>query len=237
MSSEIKVLIAGKSKTGKSTCLRNLSNVLYINCEAGKALPFKANDFKTAIIVHTNQIEKAFEHFENSDHDYMVIDGFNYLMEMFVSLHIADADDGRAAWGEYAQYLKRFMQQHLAQASKPVIVTAHTQTLYNESSRVLEEKVPIQGASKNTGVESYFTTCIHTRKMKIDELEGYENDLLTITDRDKLLGYKHVFQTMVTADTVNHTISSPMGMFSDAETFIDSDALILMNRMKEYYGN
>ena len=40
------VLISGKSATGKSMCLRNLSNVLYLNCEAGKKLPFKPNNFK-----------------------------------------------------------------------------------------------------------------------------------------------------------------------------------------------
>lgn len=29
------VLICGKSATGKSMCLRNLKNVLYLNCESG----------------------------------------------------------------------------------------------------------------------------------------------------------------------------------------------------------
>ena len=38
------VLIGGESATGKSASLRNIDNerVLYVNCEAGKKLPFKA---------------------------------------------------------------------------------------------------------------------------------------------------------------------------------------------------
>lgn len=74
------------------------------------------------------------------------------------------------------------------------------------------------------------------KKVKLVDLEEYKNDLLNITDRDKKVGYKHVFQTMVTADTVNTRISTPMGMFSDAETYIDNDVAILLQRMNEYYA-
>ena len=41
---------------------------------------------------------------------------------------------------------------------------------------------------------------------------------------------------MITADTVNTRISTPMGMFSDAETFIDNDVALLLQRMNEYYA-
>jgi hypothetical protein len=74
------------------------------------------------------------------------------------------------------------------------------------------------------------------KKLPISALEGYENDLLIITDRERKLEYKHVFQTMVTVDTVNTRISTPMGMFSDEETYIDNDIAVLLKRMDEYYA-
>ena len=74
------------------------------------------------------------------------------------------------------------------------------------------------------------------KKVKVTDLEEYKNDLLNITERDKKVGYKHVFQTMVTSDTVNTRISTPMGMFSDNETYIDNDVALLLQRMNEYYA-
>lgn len=48
------VLISGKSGTGKSSSLEGLTNhekVLYLNCENGRALPFKSG-FKEVTITH-----------------------------------------------------------------------------------------------------------------------------------------------------------------------------------------
>jgi len=96
--------------------------------------------------------------------------------------------------------------------------------------------VPIKGALKNNGVESYFSTVVATKKVALTTLEDYENDLLNITEQDELLGYKHVFQTQLTKQTIGERIRSPMGMFTRSETFIDNDAQRLLDHLHSYYS-
>lgn len=231
------ILISGESATGKSVSLMNLEKVLYCNCESGKKLPFKAKNFKEVIITDPLQLYEAFDWAETQeDYEYIVIDGLNYLMDMFESVHVLTSANKMTAWGDYSQFFKKVMQQYVAKSTKKVIFTAHTRTILNETAMVMETKVPIKGALANQGVESYFSTIVSTKKVQIKDLEGYENDLLHITDRDKKLGYKHVFQTLPTAETVNEKMRSPMGMFEDNETFIDNDASQLFNRLEEYYA-
>ena len=69
-----------------------------------------------------------------------------------------------------------------------------------------------------------------------NDLEPYKNDLLTITDEERALGFKYVYQTKITKDTVSHRIRANMGMWSTAETFIDNDAALLMKRLHDYYN-
>ena len=230
-------LICGSSKAGKSTSLINLENVLYANCEAGKQLPFKANNFKEIIITDPLQMTEFLTHYEDTDgYSMAVIDGLNYLMNMYESNHVRNSANTMTAWGDYAEYFKELMQQQVAALTKPIIFTAHVETIYNESSMEMETKVPVKGSTKSIGIESFFTTVVMAKKVKIADLEEYKNDLLNISERDKKVGYKHVFQTMVTADTVNTRISTPMGMFSDEETYIDNDVALLLQRMNEYYA-
>lgn len=229
-------LICGEASKGKTASLRNLKKVLLANCEAGKDLPFKATEFKPVVIQDPYQLEQFFDYLEkNDDFDYGVIDGFNYLLEMFVSVHIRTAADGRAAWGDYAEYIKQLMQQYLASCTKPILFTAHTRTIYNESSMAMETKVPVQGGAANIGIESYFTTVVAAKVMSVDDLRPYEGELLTITPREEAMGFKHVFQTMITKETLSERIRSPMGMFADNEIYMDNDAALLLKRMNEYY--
>lgn len=81
-----------------------------------------------------------------------------------------------------------------------------------------------------------FSTCINTKRLLIEELEGYENDLLVITPEERALGYKYVFQTKLTKDTVNERIRSPMGMWGNNETYIDNDVQLVIDRLNEFYN-
>lgn len=231
------VLITGESKAGKSTSLRNLTDVLYANCEAGKQLPFRGAAFKPVTIKDPRQMTQFFKKLETDDNFKLgVVDGLNYLMDMYESLYVLTAEDTRSAWGGYAEYLRNMMQQDIAALTKPLVITGHSRVTYNEALMFMENKMPIKGALQNTGVESFFTTVLGAKKVTLDELEGYENDLLVITPRDLKLGYKHVFQTQPTAETTISRISSPMEMFSDAETYIDNDVALVLKRMDEYYA-
>lgn len=81
-----------------------------------------------------------------------------------------------------------------------------------------------------------FSTVVVARKMSLTQLADYKSDLLTISEEDLLLGYKYVFQTKITKETVNSRIRSSMGMWSTAETFIDNDAELIMARLRQYYS-
>ena len=73
--------------------------------------------------------------------------------------------------------------------------------------------------------------------MSLKDLEPYKNDMLHITEDEELLGFKYVFQTRLTKQTLGERIRSPMGMFSKEETFIDNDAQTLLDHLKDYYNN
>lgn len=230
------VLVCGESSTGKSVSLLNLENVLYLNCESGKKLPFKPKTFIQKTITDPYQVYEAFTWAEEQDEiKTIVIDGLNYLMDMYESVHVLNATNTMQAWGNYAQFFKNLMQQYVASSSKAVIFTAHTKTALNDKNMIMETKVPIKGSLANQGIESYFSCVVSTKKMTLDALSDYDNELLTYTDREKNLGFKYTFQTQITKDTVNERMRSPMGLFTDAETYINNNVDLVLKRLNEYY--
>lgn len=233
------VLISGASATGKSASLQNIVDQdkwLYLNCEAGKRLPFK-NNFVSKKIVDPYQIFEAFTYAAANPGKFkgIIIDTLTFLMDMFESNYVLGTADTMKGWSNYQQYFKELMQVHIASTDLPVIIFAHTRADYNEKTLNTEVAVPIKGALRNNGIEAYFSTVVSTKKVSVDGLEKYPNDLLTITERDKALGYKHVFQTMLTKETKDERIRSPMGMFSDKETYINNDSQLLLDHLKKYY--
>lgn len=230
------LLVCGESSTGKSVSLANLENVLYLNCESGKMLPFKPKSFIQKTITDPYQVYEAFEWAEAQDEiKAIVIDGLNYLMDMYESVHVLNSTNTMAGWSNYSQYFKNLMQQYVAKSSKAVIFTAHTKTALNEKNMVMETKVPIKGALANQGIESYFSCIVSTKKVTLDTLADYENDLLTYTERENKLGFKYVFQTQITKETVDERMRSPMGLFSDEETYINNDVDLVLKRLNDYY--
>lgn len=129
------------------------------------------------------------------------------------------------------------MQQKVAASSKKIIFTAHNQEILDENLGAMVHQVPIKGSLKGNGLESYFSTVIYTRKVPITKLKDYENDLLTITEEEEMLGFKYVYQTKLTKDMVNSRIRGPMGLWSNKETFINNDIQLVMDRLTEYYAD
>lgn len=234
------VLICGKSAAGKSASLRELTHpedVMYMNCEAGKKLPFKDSKFRQFTITKPTQVFDGFNHASADPKIHtIVIDSLTYLMEMYETNYVINSPNGMKAWQDYAQYFKQLMQQHVAQSTKNVIFTAHVKDELNEAEMVRETMVPIKGSSKANGVESYFSCIIAAKKLPIKKLEKYESDLLTITDEEAMLGFKYVYQTKLTTETVNERLRSPLEMWSNNETFIDNNAQLVLDRLQEYYA-
>lgn len=165
----------------------------------------------------------------------IVVDSLTYLLDMFESLYVLNSANTMQAWGQFAQYFKTLMQQSVAKSTKNVIFTAHTSDTLNEGEMVMETKVPVKGALKNNGIESYFTVVIASKKVPLKTLKDYKSDLLTITPEEEALGFKYVFQCRITKDSVNERIRGPLGMFDTKETFIDNNMQNVLNRLRDYY--
>lgn len=233
------VAIVGKSSTGKSASLMNIENpegVMYLNCEAGKKLPFKSK-FWQITITDPMEVIQAIQAAEDDPAVHtIVIDSLSFLLEMYVSLYVINSPNGMKAWGDFGQFIKNLFQQYVAASTKNIIFTSHTGDKYNESELVTEVAMPVQGSTKNVGLEAYFSLVIATKKVKIKELEKYDNPLLVITEEERALGYKHVFQTRLTKETSAERLRGPMGMWSVKETYIDNNIQYVINRLHEYYA-
>lgn len=232
------ILIVGYSATGKSAALRNIRNQenwLYLNCEAGKRLPFK-NKFQSHRIEDPYQVHEAFDYgTNNATVSGIITDSLTFLMDMFETQYVLPSANTMKAWGDFGQYFKILMQQKVTAFAKPTIFTAHVGDQLDEKAMEMKTFVPIKGALKNNGVEAYFSTVVAAKKIGIKDLKEYGSDLLNITDEERELGYKHVFQTRPTKTTTGERIRSPMGMFTKEQTYIDNDAQLLLDHLDEFY--
>lgn len=233
------VLIAGKSATGKSASLRNLKkpqSVIYANCEAGKRLPFPAKFKYNLNITNPNQLAQVFQKANEDDEiEVVIIDTLTFLLDMYISMYVKTAADGRKAWGDFADYFRNMMQNQVATCKKTVIFLAHTSDVYNETSMVTETFVPVQGSLKNQGIEAWFSIVLASKRIKVNE-DSKDNALLKITPREHRDGFKYVFQTQITRDTISERIRGPMGLFEDDEVFMDNDIQLVIDRLHQYYG-
>ena len=166
----------------------------------------------------------------------IVVDTLTYLMDMYESIYVYNAANGQKAWSDFAQYYKALMQNYVAKSTKNVIFLAHTADTLNEGEMVMETKVPVKGSIKNNGIESYFSLVIATKKVPLKILKDYQSDLLNITPEEQALGFKYVFQTKLTKETVGERLRGPLGMFDTQETFINNNAQLVMDRVHEYYS-
>ena len=235
------ILVSGESGTGKSVSLRGIPldeqpEWFYLNCEAGKKLPFR-NKFTSHTITDPYQVHEAFDYGTgNPNVKGMIVDTATYLLDMFETLFIINSSNSQRGWQDFQQFWKLLMQQKVPLFEKPVIILAHTKTEYDEVNMVNRSVVPVKGALKNQGLESYFSTVVSTRKMEIKNLKDYANPLLNITDDEKDLGFKHVFQTRPTKQTIGDRVRTPIDMFDRAGTFMDNDVYKLLQHMNEFYN-
>ena len=235
------VLIAGQSAQGKTASLRNMrkqEGVFYLGCESGKNLPFK-NKFKkpTGGLADPMDVFEYFNAIEGMDEIHTVaVDSIDFLMEMYESQYIVTAKDSRSEWQNYQQFFKKIMQEVIQQSKKNWIIIGHQA---QEQIGELDYRyyVPIKGSLAKVGVGSYFNVVMYARKAKLKEIEKtvINPDLLHITDRDRINGFKYVFQVEVTKEYANSEIRSPMGLWEDGLIFIDNDVQVLLDYLDDYY--
>lgn len=233
------VLVCGYSGTGKSASLRNIKNQenwLYLNCEAGKRLPFK-NKFQNYRIDDPYQIYEAFDYATDPANNIagIAVDSLTFLMDMVETQVVLTSANTMKGWGEYQQYFKKLMQEKVVKFGKPVVFIAHVKDILDEKNMEMKTMVPIKGALANQGVEAYFSTVVAAKKLPLKDLEGYSSDLLHITEEEKDLGFKYIFQTRITKNTTGERIRSPMGLFTKEQTYMDNDCQVLLDHLTEYY--
>lgn len=233
-------LICGLPAQGKSTSIRKLDNVLHINCEgSAKELTFSTKNkqaFMSVTLDDPMQLSEAFEYAEaHPEYHTVVVDGVNFLMDMYESLYVYNSADTRSSWQHYGQFMKQLMQTGVASSSKNVIFISHVERKYDEKTMQTIYKVPMKGAIAKAGIEAFFSTILYATIKDVADLEKYQNDLLQITQDEQEEGFKYVFQTRILREETGMNIRTPIGLFSRAETFIDSDMVKVIQRLNEYY--
>ena len=60
---------------------------------------------------------------------------------------------------------------------------------------------------------------------------------MNITPEEEEDGFKFVFSTRITKDSVGEKMRLAMGLWSRKELYIDNDLNQVFNRLKQYYGS
>lgn len=233
------MLIVGYSSTGKSASLRNIKNQekwIYFNTESNKKLPFKNKFINVSITNPTDLFSYFQEAIDNPDDvEGIIIDSLTFLMDLYESKYVLTAANTMKAWSDFAQFFKKLMQDYVAKFNKPVIFTAHVKDEVDENTLTMKTFIPVKGSLKGNGLEAYFSVIVSTKVLPLKDLKDYKNPMLTITEDDEITGVKNVFQTRITKKTTGERIRGPMGLFSISETFIDNDAQLLLDKLRDYY--
>lgn len=231
------VLIMGKPNTGKSTSLMKLKNqnkMVYLNTDL-KELPFKSRFLKKVEVADAMDVLSYINEIEKSDQvEGAVLDTITFLMSMYERQYVSGSANTQKAWGDYGIFYKEFIHAIKA-GSKDYAILAHEDTVLNEQSMQMETRIPIKGSVGKIGVEADFTTILSTKQMPIKKLEGHENDLLHITDEEREDGFKYVFATRVTKESVGEKMRSAIGLWNRNELYIDNDLDQVFDRLKQYY--
>lgn len=239
------VLIAAPPSMGKTHSLHKLANdpgVAYLNTDM-KDLPFKVpqDGMKCVKISDAHLAPEALGELEENHPDVhtVILDTITFLMNQYENQYVLTAVDTRAAWQGYGKFYNNLMHG-IKSSSKNFIILAHTYNEQREEGKivVIETKVPVKGAVGKVGVEADYNIVLSARKMTLSDLEPYleDNELLSINKKEERLGFKFVFQTDLTKETLSEKIRAPMGLWSDNELYIDNDISLIIERLQKYYS-
>lgn len=239
------ILICGESGHGKSSSLLNLAqrkDVLYLNCENGKPLPFK-NNFKKKTITDPEDIidfiDELVELGDENPYRFVIVDTVSFMMDMYERVHVSNSANTQKAWGNYGLFFPRLMDATAKLEDTFFIFLGHLDSFLDEDEGMMKHRVPVKGSLAKKGLEAFFTTVVYVKRMRVKDIqkgcpEG--NTLLKITPKEEAKGFKHVFLTDSDKSTIGGRIRSPLGMWKDEELYIDNDAANVIKRLIEYYS-
>lgn len=218
------ILVNGKYSAGKTSSIRNLpmDKTVILNCD-GKPLSFNGKPYRNIKLPNTDVLMPGLDKLEEDPNvEYIVLDTLSFLMEMYETekIYTLPKNQQMSAWTPYGQFFREMIHK-MKRSKKKIVVLCHTQSIYNETEMETEVKAYVKGSVGKVGVESHFSTVVGAKKIK---------------DDDSPQGFRYVFQTAITKDTLNEGIRSPMGMWSNEELYIDNDVMIVFDKIKQYYG-
>lgn len=164
-----------------------------------------------------------------------VLDTVTFLMSLYERQYVLTSKDTQKAWGGYGSFYREFIHA-IKSGTKDYVIMAHEDTTLNEQAMQFETKIPIKGAVGKIGAEADFTTILSTKQMPIKKLEGIENDLLHITDDEREDGFKYVFCTRISKDSIGEKMRSAIGLWNRNELYIDNDVEQVLTRLRQYYA-
>ena len=217
------LLIVGETGTGKSTSMRNLplEKTIWINTEK-KLLPFKGANklYKNVNLKTVDEMLSGMAWIEEQeDVEYVVLDSFTMLMDMFYMEKIATADPKRTqqAWGEYKTYGMNVLEA-MKQSKKFYIVTAQEKDTTDQFGIVDGNYASCQGSLFKL-VEGHFTIVAFT-------------NVVTEKDKDPEYGFvlgKTKKRALVSA-------KAPFDFLDGQKELHDNDVMPIINEIKEYTG-
>lgn len=247
---KLTVLIEGMSGSGKSTSFADIENqreVLFLNCE-GKELPYP-HDFCEFKITEPYQVHAALNRvhegqtFKHRSGDLVqprliVMDSFTFLMDMFEAQYIRTAADTRGAWGDYGNFIRETMLDKVSRLHIPFIATTHITVTDDMENMEKASRAAIKGSvGKGNGLESYFTTVLYAKQMRLKDVEPFleHASMLTLSDEERFDEKKHVFVTRPAKQHSGDRIKSPRGMFSPKDFYMDNSINKLVNHINNFY--
>lgn len=251
-SNKLTILVEGMSGAGKTSSFQDIPQevqkyVLFLNCE-GKELPYP-HDFCEFKITEPYQVHAAlnrliegqgFKHKsgETVQPKMVIMDSFTFLMDMFEAQYIRTAADSRGAWGDYGNFIRETMLEKVAKLHIPFVATTHI--LVNDDMENMEKvsRAAIKGGvGKGNGLESYFTTVVYAKQMRLKDIESFLEDasMLTLSEEERFDEKKHVFVTRPARQHSGDRIKSPRGMFSPKDFYMDNSITKLINHINNFY--
>ncbi len=239
MANNLIVAVVGLAGNGKSASLEHIPNQkewLYLNCETNKPLPFVHN-FNEKVVTTPSKLKQLIKAGATNDKcKGIIIDTLTSAFDMQEMHGKKTAEDGYKAWDMYRDYVLDIFQNGVANCNKPIIFLCHVEMTKDIKGRS-KLAISVKGSVANRGIESFFTNIVYADYVELDDLEEYKNDMLNITEDEKIDDGKYVFQTRKTAMGVGLNIRQTRNLWTRDETFIDNNIMHVINKLKNLYGD